>query len=164
MYREIYREMNAGAEPPKPLMVTFIACHEDESVAGEMHTKYTRGYSRSALDHYEFHNEGLADIKGYEYYGGLSKNINKHGIDNFVNFLADLQVWGTPDQVHERLMEYQQKIDCAGFIGVFSYGGMPHDMGKQNMKLFAEKVLPRLKAVDVNEEVGGGTPLNIAAE
>lgn len=164
MYREIYREMNDGAEPPKPLMVTFIACHEDESVAGEMHVNYTRGYSRSALNHYEFHNEGLADIKGYEYYGGLSKNINKHGIDNFVNFLADLQVWGTPDQVYERLIDYRQRIDGAGFIGVFSYGGMPQDMAKQNMRTFAEKVLPRLKAIDVNEEVGGGTPLTIAAE
>lgn len=164
MYREIYRELNQGAAPPKPLMVCFIACHEDAAVADEMHAKYIRGYSRSALDHYEFHNEGLADIKGYEYYGGLSKNINKHGIDAFVDFLADLQVWGTPDQVFERLMDYQGMADCAGFIGVFSYGGMPYDLARQNMACFAEKVLPRLKAQEVGEQIGGGTPLTIAAE
>ena len=163
-YREIYREMNGGAEAPRPLMVCFIGCHEDAAVADEMHQNYIKGYSRSALDHYEFHNEGLADIKGYEYYGGLSKNIKKHGIGAFVDFLSDLQVWGTPDQVFERLMDYQKLTDCAGFIGVFSYGGMPHEMARENMACFAEKVLPRLKAHHVPEEVGGGQPLTIAAE
>lgn len=163
-YRAIYAEMNVGQAAPKPLMVSFIACHEDASVAEEMHRKYIRGYSRSALDHYEFDNEGLADIKGYEYYGGLSKNIKKHGIDAFVDFLSDLQVWGTPDQVCERMIDYQQRIDCAGFIGVFSYGGMPHDLARSNMKLFAEKVLPRLQAIDVGAEVGGGAPLASAAQ
>jgi len=98
-YREIYRELNNGEAAPQPLMVVFNACHEDENIAREMHTKYITRYARSAVDHYEFNNEGLADIKGYEYYGGLSTNINKHGVDAFVNFLADLQISGTPDQV-----------------------------------------------------------------
>ena len=163
-YREIYREMNNGEEAPQPLMVVFNCCHEDESVANEMQQKYTRRYSRSALDHYEFNNEGLADIKGYEYYGGLSKNINKHGIDSFVNFLADLQVWGTPDQVFERMREYQEMTNCAGFINGFSFGGMPHEMAKTSMRTFADKVMPRLKAMDVGPALGGGQPLTIAAE
>ncbi len=154
MYRDIYREMNRGAEPPKPLMVSFIACHRDPSVADEMHKRYVRRYSRSALDHYEFHNKGLADIKGYEYYGALARNIEKHGIDSFVNFLADLQVWGTPDQVFDNMMQVRQRIDAGGFIGVFSYGGMPHELARENMSLFAQTVLPRLKAVDVGSDVG----------
>ncbi len=152
-YREIYAEMHDGAAAPKPLLVSFIACHEDEEVANDMHKQYIRRYSRSALDHYEFHNEGLADIKGYEYYGGLSKNINKHGIDSFVDFLADLQVWGTPDQVTERLIDYQRMTDSAGLICAFSYGGMPFDMAKQNMRTFAEKVMPRIKNISVDTTV-----------
>lgn len=148
-YRELFRELNNGREAPKPLMVSFVGCHEDAGVADEMHKKYIRNYSRSALEHYEFHNVKLADVKGYEYYGALAKNIEKHGIENFVNFLADLQVWGTPDQVTERMMDYRNKVDAAGFINIFSYGGMPHAMARENMKLFAAKVMPRLKAVHV---------------
>ncbi len=154
-YRAVYREVNPGEEPPKPLMVVFVACNEDPAVADEMHAKYIRGYSRSALEHYEFNNEGLADINGYEYYGALSKNINKNGIDSFVDFLADLQVWGTPDAVTERLIEYQRMTDCAGFIGVFSFGGMPHDLAHNSIRTFAEQVMPRLQALDVGAEVGG---------
>lgn len=161
-YRELYREMNGGQEAPKPLLVSFVACHEDAAVADEMHKKYIRGYSRSALEHYEFDNKGLADIKGYEYYGALAKNIEKHGVENFVNFLADLQVWGTPDAVFDRMMDYRQKTDAAGFINVFSFGGMPKAMAHANMELFARKVLPRLKAVDVGVEIGA--PLAQAAE
>jgi alkanesulfonate monooxygenase SsuD/methylene tetrahydromethanopterin reductase-like flavin-dependent oxidoreductase (luciferase family) len=165
MYREIFREENNGAEAPKPIIAAFIACHEDESVAKEMHEKYIRRYSRSALEHYEFANAELANIKGYEYYGGIAKNIEKHGVDAFVNFLADLQIWGTPDQVFEQMMEHQSMIDSGASVGMFSYGGMPHDMATGNLKLFAEKVLPRLKAQDVGETIGGaGTPLTVAAE
>lgn len=164
MYREIYREMHPGQEAPKPLMVVFTAVNEDAAVAEDMHKKYIRNYSRSALEHYEFHNEGLANIKGYEYYGALAKNIAKHGIESFVNFLADLQIWGTPDAVYEKMVEYQKLTDCAGFINVFSYGGMPHEMARNNMQLFAKTVLPRLKALDVGESLAAPLPYSEAAE
>jgi alkanesulfonate monooxygenase SsuD/methylene tetrahydromethanopterin reductase-like flavin-dependent oxidoreductase (luciferase family) len=75
-----------------------------------------------------------------------------------------LQVWGTPDQVFERLREYQEMTNCAGFINGFSFGGMPHELSKTSMRTFAEKVMPRLKALDVGSTIGGGQPLNIAAE
>ncbi len=163
-YREIYRELN-GEEAPKPLIVSFVACHEDEATAQEMLKKYIVGYSASALEHYEFSNEGLADIKGYEYYGALAKTIAKHGEDSFVDFLADLQIYGTPDQVFERIVEYQKLADAGGVIGVFSYGGMPHEMAKASMRLFAEKVLPRVKAYDAGATVGaGGARATVAAE
>jgi alkanesulfonate monooxygenase SsuD/methylene tetrahydromethanopterin reductase-like flavin-dependent oxidoreductase (luciferase family) len=164
MYRQIFREENSGAEPPKPIIAAFIGCHEDESVAREMLEKYIRRYSRSALEHYEFANADLANIKGYEYYGALAKNIKKHGIDAFVNFLSDLQICGTPDQVYEQMMDHQSMVDSGASIGIFSYGGMPHDVAMASLKLFAEKVLPRLKTQDVGESIGGtGTPLSIAA-
>lgn len=162
-YRRRFLEVN-GRVAPKPLIASFIAVHEDEAAARDMFEKYIRGYARSALDHYEFHNEGLAEIPGYEYYGKLAANIRKHGIDSFVNFLAELQVWGTPDQVFEKLAEHQRRADIGGLIGAFSYGGMPHDVARRNITLFAERVLPRLRALDVGCNIGGGLPLTVAAE
>jgi alkanesulfonate monooxygenase SsuD/methylene tetrahydromethanopterin reductase-like flavin-dependent oxidoreductase (luciferase family) len=147
MYRQIYREEN-GCEAPKPVMALWVDCHEDEKVAEEMHRKYTREYSRSALDHYEFHNEGLAAIKGYEYYGALAKNIAKHGVESFVDFLANLQVRGTPDQVYEKIVEYATLVDAGAILCNFSHGGMPFDVARQNLQLFADKVLPRLKQLE----------------
>lgn len=163
-YNEMYQTVN-GTAAPKPIIASFVCCHEDAGMADEMAEKYIRGYSRSALDHYEFHNEGLADIKGYEYYGALAQNIKKHGVDSFVNFLADLQVWGTPDQVLEKLMDYRERVDAGGMIAAFSFGGMPHDLAKGSMKLFAEKVLPRLQAYDAGVTIGAADqPASAAAE
>lgn len=151
-YREIYREVN-GEEPPKPILLSFTAVHEDEETAREMFQKHVVGYCSSTVDHYEFDNVKLADIPGYEYYGGLSKNIAKHGRDKFSQFLADLQVWGTPDQVLEQMIENNRRIDGAGVIGVFSCGMMPPETAKANVRLFAERVLPRLKAEPAGEEL-----------
>lgn len=152
MYRDIYREVNQ-CEAPKPIIACWVACHDDEATAIGMYEKYLRRYSRSALEHYEFHNEGLAAIKGYEYYGALAKNIAKHGVDAFVEFLADLQIRGTPDQVYGRLMQYAELVDAQAVLGVFSYGGMPSEMARQNAQLFAQKVLPRLQGQHVLAEV-----------
>jgi alkanesulfonate monooxygenase SsuD/methylene tetrahydromethanopterin reductase-like flavin-dependent oxidoreductase (luciferase family) len=152
-YRRVYREVN-GTEAPKPLLVTFAAVHESEEGAREMYERYIMGYCRSALEHYEFANAHLATIPGYEYYGRLAENLAKHGADRFVRFLADLQVWGTPARVTEQILENIHRIDGAGIICVFSYGGMPHDLAKTSIRLFAERVLPALKAHDAGETVG----------
>ena len=161
-YRRRFLELNGGAAP-KPLIASFIAVHEDEAEARAMFEKYICGYSRSALMHYEFHNEGLADIPGYEYYGRLAANIRKHGMESFVNFLAELQVWGTPEQVYNKLAEHQRRADAGGVIGAFSFGGMPHDLAKRNITLFAERVLPRLQALDAGCVIGAAPALDAAA-
>jgi alkanesulfonate monooxygenase SsuD/methylene tetrahydromethanopterin reductase-like flavin-dependent oxidoreductase (luciferase family) len=146
-YRDLYRELN-GTEAPKPLLASWVAVHESEAGAQEMSERYIMGYSRSVLQHYEFANADLAKIPGYEYYGRLSDRIAKHGPDEFCRFFADLQVAGTPAQVTERLREDVRRIDGAGVIGVFNYGGMADDVARANYGCFAEQVLPALQAVD----------------
>jgi len=162
-YRARFTQVN-GRDAPKPIIASFIAVAEKEADAREMFEKYIRGYALSAVRHYEFNNEGLADIPGYEYYGKLAQNIQKHGLDNFVNFLAELQVWGTPDQVFNKLAEHQRLADSGGLIGAFSYGGMPHDVAKRNMTLFAERVLPRLKGIEAAGNIGSARPLTATAQ
>jgi len=156
-YNDHYLELN-GEPPPGPIIAVFIAVHEDAAVAQEMFDRYIMNYSQSAVDHYQFYDEGIADIEGYEYYAGISANIAKHGRDVFAGFLAELQVWGTPDQVAEKLIEYQQMVGAAGIIGVFSFGGMPHEEAGKNMRLFADKVLPVLQEHPTQSDVGRAGP------
>lgn len=161
-YRTLFRQVQ-GRDAPKPIIASFVAVAEKEADARKMFERYIRGYALSAVRHYEFNNEGLADIPGYEYYGKLAQNIRKHGLDSFVNFLADLQVWGTPDQVFNKLAEHQRLADSGGLIAAFSYGGMPHDVAKRNMTLFAQTVLPRLKTIEVAASIGSARPLTATA-
>ena len=56
-YRARFRQVN-GRDAPKPIIASFIAVAETEAEAREMFEKYIRGYAVSAVQHYEFHNEG----------------------------------------------------------------------------------------------------------
>ena len=156
-YRDRYLELN-GEPPPSPIIAVFIAVDEDHDRAEDIFEKYLMNYSQSAVDHYQFYDEGIADIPGYEYYAGISENIAKHGRDKFARFLAELQVWGTPGEVADKLIEYQRLVGAGGIIGVFSYGGMPYAEAEQSMRLFADQVLPKLHSHEIERGVGAAGP------
>ena len=152
-YRARYLEIN-GEEAPKPIIAVFVACHEDEAEAQRMREVYIQRYARSTVEHYEFDNIAFADIEGYEYYSGLAKNIARHGLDTFNGFLADLQVWGTPDQVVAKLKSYVDMAQAGGLLLLPSYGAMPNAVAQANYDLIDQKVLPALRALDVGGDLG----------
>ncbi|MFC3229708.1 LLM class flavin-dependent oxidoreductase [Marinibaculum pumilum] len=152
-YRDTYREVN-GEEAPKPILAMFVACHEDAAEAQRMRETYLQAYARSTVVNYEFDNAKFAEIEGYEYYGGLSRNIAKHGLEKFNGFLADLQVWGTPEEVTARLIDRASFLDVGGLLLLPVYGGMPAAVARANFDLVARKVLPALKAHDVGGDLG----------
>ncbi|WP_425839953.1 LLM class flavin-dependent oxidoreductase [Streptomyces fractus] len=152
-FRARFREIN-GHEAPKPVICVFVGVAPDEVEAQRMREVYLRRYAESTMEHYEFDNVGFAQIPGYEYYAGLSRNIEKHGVDGFCDFLADLQVWGTPDQVVERLLGYVERLDAGGVLLAPSFGGMPPQVAANNFELLTREVVPRLRAHDVGGDLG----------
>ena len=152
-YRARYLEIN-GEQAPKPILCVFVGVGATETEAQTMRSVYLQRYAESTVEHYEFDNVGFAQIEGYEYYAGLSRNIEKHGLDGFCNFLADLQVWGTPEQVVDRILDYVKRLDAGAVLLAPSYGGMPPEVSARNFEMLATEVLPRLKAHDVGGDLG----------
>ncbi len=52
-------------------------------------------------------------------------------------------VVGTPDECFEKINGYRERYGLTRFVGELSYGAMPLDEATENMRLFAEQVLPR---------------------
>jgi alkanesulfonate monooxygenase SsuD/methylene tetrahydromethanopterin reductase-like flavin-dependent oxidoreductase (luciferase family) len=152
-YRRRYLELN-GFEAPKPILVVVAGVTKTRAEADRVRELYLQRWARSTVDHYQFDNTGFAEIEGYEYYGALANNIAKHGLDNFCGFLADLQVWGTPDEVTEKLLDYVKRTDAGGLVVPLSFGGMPPAETRANFDLFAAEVLPELKRHDVGGDIG----------
>ena len=152
-YRDRYRELN-GSEAPKPVLVVVAGVSEDAATIERMRSVYLQRWARSTVEHYEFDNVGFADIEGYEYYAALANNIAKHGVDRFNGFLADLQVWGTPEQVTEKLLSYVERTDAGGLVCPLVFGGMPADEANAGFELFAREVLPELQRHDVGGDIG----------
>ena len=77
-YREIFLAEN-GCAPPPPLVAGWTIVHENEDHAAELAMQYIGKYYHTVLKHYQFSNDHLKTTKGYEYYGSLSKYIDKRG-------------------------------------------------------------------------------------
>jgi alkanesulfonate monooxygenase SsuD/methylene tetrahydromethanopterin reductase-like flavin-dependent oxidoreductase (luciferase family) len=150
-YRGIFLEVN-GRPAPQPIVAGWVFCDEDEGRAREQADKWIGGYYRTVLDHYRFADDHLKTTKGYEWYGAFADKIQEKGEQEYVDFFRDLQIWGTPDQCYRRIMDIQKKVNSCGFVGVFSYAGMPWGEAERSLRLFTEKVVPRLKAFDAGAE------------
>ena len=143
-YREIFLEVNGSPAPP-PIVVGFTFCHEDEETAQAMAKEYVGVYWESVMDHYEFHSDHLKTTKGYEYYGKFTEKIDQYGDQDVKDFCLNLQVWGTPEQCYQKILDTRGRTGNDSFLAAFSFGGMPYDEVERSMRLFAKEVMPELK-------------------
>ena len=144
-YGDAFRE-HQGAEPPKPMVVIFNACHDDRDTAARIFEEVV-AYYRSTIDHYGFADPAIASIPGYEYYGNIARTIAKHGHEQFARFLADLQPWGTPDEVAEQIEEIIERTGAGGLIVVSAFGNLDRHSALENQERFARSVMPRLRSL-----------------
>jgi len=131
------------AEAPPPILAGWVFCDKDAGRAEAMAREYIGGYWNTVLKHYELVGDHLTKTKGYESYGAMQKMVTEPGArDAMIDFFLGLQIFGTPDQCHERIVDFAQRLGAETFTGVFSYAGMPYDMAEKNLRLFASEVMP----------------------
>lgn len=147
-YREVYLAVNQSEAPP-PVVVSFTFCDDDEDRAREKARQYIGAYWESVIEHYEFKADHLKDIKGYEYYGGMTEKIVQYGDDEVMDFFVDLQVWGTPQQCYEKALAIQERTGNDKFVASFAFGGMPYPEAERSMRLFAAEVMPELQKLEL---------------
>ena len=123
----------------------------DESTdrAEEFARRYIGAYWDSVIDHYEFNKDHLKNTPGYEFHGEMYDRLKAPGgMEAMTEFYVNLQVWGTPSQVYDKVLTIRENTLADGFMGVFSYGGMPHAEANRNMQMFAREVLPELQKLE----------------
>jgi alkanesulfonate monooxygenase SsuD/methylene tetrahydromethanopterin reductase-like flavin-dependent oxidoreductase (luciferase family) len=144
-YRRVYREVNRVEAPP-PVVAGWTFCDPDAARARAMAERYIGGYWDSVLRHYELAGDHLARTRGYEHYGRMAEIARaKGGAEALTEFFLGLQVWGTPVQCVERILELRERLGAATFVGVFSYAGMPAAEAERNLRLFAAEVMPAVR-------------------
>ena len=151
VYRARFLEVHKRTAPA-PIAACWVVCHEDEERAEELARVYLTDYYVEAARHYEFGGSHFQNIKGHEQYAKWAEGFSEVGTDAVADFFMSLQVYGTPDQCYEQIMDIREKFGNNTFVGVFSYGNMPYDEAEKGARLFAEKVLPRLKRIDDVEQ------------
>jgi alkanesulfonate monooxygenase SsuD/methylene tetrahydromethanopterin reductase-like flavin-dependent oxidoreductase (luciferase family) len=144
-YRRVYHETN-GTDAPPPICAGWTFCDENADRARELAYKYIGGYWQTVVKHYELIGDHLTTMKGYEAYSEMQRKASAPGgLDAMIEFFVNLQVWGTPEQCYEKILEIQRRTGAEAYTGVFSYAGMPYDIAESNLRLFANEVMPALK-------------------
>jgi alkanesulfonate monooxygenase SsuD/methylene tetrahydromethanopterin reductase-like flavin-dependent oxidoreductase (luciferase family) len=154
-YRADFRRLN-GAEPPPTVVAGWTFCDPDPERAREMAVRYIGGYWQSVLRHYELAGEHFAATKGYETYAAMSRMVHEHGADGVTEFFLGLQVWGTPEQCHDKVVDVAGRLGADTFVGAFSYAGMPAAEAERSMRLFAREVMPALQRRDAGRAAATG--------
>jgi alkanesulfonate monooxygenase SsuD/methylene tetrahydromethanopterin reductase-like flavin-dependent oxidoreductase (luciferase family) len=144
-FNEIRAEL--GLPPDQPTTLLWMYCADTASEAEEG-WEYYRNQVTAAQHHYfEWNNPGFQGVKGYEEY--LEKQTADVAFaDTTVDSQRRTQPIGTPDEVIDRIKSVQRAIDLETLVIHVFYGGMPREKAEKSLRLFAEKVLPEVHAID----------------
>ena len=64
-------------------------------------------------------------------------------------------MWGTPEQVTEKLLDYVERTDAGGLVVPLCFGGMPRRRGARAASTCSPReVLPELQRHDVGGDIG----------
>ena len=145
-YRKTWTEIRPGTLPARSALVSFCYVHKDAGKAKDRAYKYIGNYFKTVVKHYDMAGSNFSQTKGYEYYAENAATFTD--IDAKAEEFVELLPWGTPDQYLEKLQNVDTYMDMGALLTHFAFGGMPYDLAEENMRLFAQAILPELKKWD----------------
>ena len=145
-YQERWRERQ-GSEPPPPVCGQLLYCDEDAARAEAKGEEYVKNYFATVVEHYEINGSHFKGTQGYEYYGSAAELISAIGLDEMANMYASVNTFGTPDQIVEKVQQQREILGCdVDLLAMVKYGGMTDAEAEASTRLFASRVMPRLRA------------------
>ena len=144
-FNEIRAEM--GLPPDQPTTLLWMYCAEKSSDAEEGWEFYRNQVTAAQHHYFQWNNPGFQGVKGYEEY--LEKqSADVAFADQTLGNQLRTQPIGTPDEIIDRIRAVQRAIDLETLVVHVFYGGMPREKAEKSLRLFAEKVLPEVHAID----------------
>ncbi len=141
--------ISVGHTPKPPVILTNVSVAESREEANERAQQYLGAKWDSIDNHYKFSDGHLATVKGYESYGKMAKTYSKlkdeEARKKLTDFYVNIQIVGTPEDCKGQIAELQRLTGTDHIVCDFSYGGMPHEQGELNMRMFATEVMPTLQ-------------------
>ncbi|MBL6953110.1 MAG: LLM class flavin-dependent oxidoreductase [Alphaproteobacteria bacterium] len=141
--------ISVGHTPKPPVILTNVSVADSREEANERAQQYLGAKWDSIDNHYKFSDGHLATVKGYESYGKMAKTYSKlkdeEARKKLTDFYVNIQIVGTPEDCKGQIAELQRLTGTDHIVCDFSYGGMPHEQGELNMRMFATEVMPTLQ-------------------
>jgi len=152
-----------GFGPAKPPILQMpVYCCESDREADEGAERYFAEYTDAVIRHYELGGEHFATTKGYDSYapgagasGGHSPMSGDRAETHakLTALFHNNAIAGSPETCLEKLIAARELMDPGEVVLVPSIGSMSGPEIERNLRLFAEKVLPRLADIRSSAEV-----------
>ena len=150
-FNEIRSEL--GLPPDQPTTLLWMYCAETSEEAAEGWEYFENQLTAARHHYFEWNNPGFAGISGMEEY--VTRQAADVGVADTVAARGQIQPIGTPDEIIAKIKLVQEAISLETLVVHVFYGGMPREKAEKSLRLFAEKVLPAVHAMD--------TPINPAS-
>jgi alkanesulfonate monooxygenase SsuD/methylene tetrahydromethanopterin reductase-like flavin-dependent oxidoreductase (luciferase family) len=144
-YKNTFQELHGRKSPPF-IISDFVLCFNQQDRVTEYCDKYFAKLFATVANHYEFmspHFKELPSYSTYAYMGDAAKAAG--GPDKAYRDYVSGNMIGTPEHLVEHHLERASMVGDYEILANFSFGGMPYDLVYENLKIFADKVLPKLK-------------------
>jgi hypothetical protein len=125
----------------------FVVCVESEAEVAEYIDNYFAKQFYQVANHYEWGGEHFKSMPSYATYVALGDAMNAAGGPEkaYKGYIAGNLI-GTPEQLVEKDRMRKSTVGDYDIIANFSYGGMSYERVYDQMKRFADEVMPVLKA------------------
>jgi alkanesulfonate monooxygenase SsuD/methylene tetrahydromethanopterin reductase-like flavin-dependent oxidoreductase (luciferase family) len=145
-YRTTF-EAKHGKKAPPFVISDFVVCVDTEEEVTQYTDEYFAKQFYQVANHYEWGGEHFKHMPSYATYVALGDAMNAAGGPEkaYKGYIAGNLI-GTPEQLLEKDAMRKAAVGDYEIIANFSYGGMTYEQAYDQMKRFAEKVMPHLKA------------------
>ena len=144
-YRKLFKDVH-GREAPPFIVCDFIVCFDQKQKVIEYTDKYFSKLFSQVANHYEFGGEHFKSLPSYSTYVTLGElSAAAGGPEKAYKDYIEANLIGTPEALLEQHRARKAQVGDYEIVANFSFGGMPYDLVYDQLKRFANKVLPELK-------------------
>jgi alkanesulfonate monooxygenase SsuD/methylene tetrahydromethanopterin reductase-like flavin-dependent oxidoreductase (luciferase family) len=144
-YRETFQTLHGRKAPPF-IISDFVICFDDKKKVAEYTDKYFGRMFATVANHYEFMSEHFKQLPSYQTYAIMGQMAEAAGgVDKAYRDYISGNLIGTPEQLVEHHQERKKLVGDYQILANFSFGGLPYDLVYEQLKCFADKVLPKIK-------------------
>jgi alkanesulfonate monooxygenase SsuD/methylene tetrahydromethanopterin reductase-like flavin-dependent oxidoreductase (luciferase family) len=144
-YTDAYREAHGRAPPAEKMAVArSVYVAETDAEAREECERHILHQYRVLYKPSMVANQKLAKQTNRHLYWADRLFLTEENYEGLVS--RGNHIAGNPETVLGRILEQKERLGFGAFLGLFRYGDMPHDKAVKSMKLFAEQVMPALRA------------------
>jgi alkanesulfonate monooxygenase SsuD/methylene tetrahydromethanopterin reductase-like flavin-dependent oxidoreductase (luciferase family) len=151
------REESGYGPGERPIFEAPLYCCESEQEAREGVEQFFPEYIDSVIRLYEIGTERFAQTKGYEEYHTKGSQYGDGTAEDARAMLTKKllrdAIWGTPKQCADRIQAAYDLLAPSEFVVFTGLGSMTAEQSERSMRVFSEKVLPRLDHLRRGEQL-----------